>query len=397
MHIDPSITAEENIISAINHSNNGANFTVEDMSFGTPTEYDDVNHPEANTQVVATGTGNYNGTLPFFFRRTNLSKEIVYRKYKGGDYASIQDFLTHLGTVNSVRSDNLEIDITDIPDGTRRTTAIVTPISGSLLYVGSQKVIFDYKDGYVPPAVNPNLYYDVTIPAGSLNDGYQVFPTDSLLSGDITIDSSNGTVIGVHVDFARLDNGIEYPALCLIDMDGFIIATLSHVNTVGVIRTYHLSTTGSIHIGEVSTLRFISVSQLTASNHNSTSITINTITTSIPNGTMIKRTIKEVDVATSCIVVLEFYRKTVNAVTNYYRRITLVKTSTSDTSVPVESSIWDRLGDVAVGNVTLKNASGTLIWEGMPTYEIMIEDASISNIWSMLAITSIVSVITYAP
>lgn len=193
MLVDPSKTAFENMLAMLNLTN-GTEYTVEDVSFGPPVIYSDAAHPDYNTKVVLSGIGDYSGTMDIFYKRLDLDREIMYRNYEGGSFANVAAFMAFVEERNEIRGDNVRLELAELPDGTVEVTTRILPIADSWLYMGDREIIFRVSDEYVPPVADPAQHYDIDVPAGTLNDGKQVFASNARVVGSIEFVAA-GTVV----------------------------------------------------------------------------------------------------------------------------------------------------------------------------------------------------------
>jgi len=141
MIVDSSKSGFDNVLALLN-AGNGTDYTVDDVVFGPPSVYSDPAHPDHNTQLTVTGIGDWKGSKTVYYTRLDLDREIQYGNYPSGGYASVAAFLASVGTQSDVRADELVLGIASIPAAGTEVVTTITPVAGSLLYVGQKQIVF---------------------------------------------------------------------------------------------------------------------------------------------------------------------------------------------------------------------------------------------------------------
>lgn len=242
MLVDISKTAFQNMLELLN-TTNGTEYTAEDVAFGLPEAYSDPKYPDHNTRVQLTGLGEYSGTMMLYYARLDLAREIMYRNYQGGDFTTVPTFLDHVSIRNSVRRDNIRLDATTVPTGAFEVTSYILPIENSYLYIGSREIVFKPKTS-TSPSPDPTKYYEIDIPAGTLNDLHQDFASNARVEGAIDfVTKPNGDTqvkveYTVKPDYTEVQNR-TYPMAVLVDVNNQRLCPLSFTLKDGLVGQYY--------------------------------------------------------------------------------------------------------------------------------------------------------------
>lgn len=242
MLVDISKSAFQNMLELLN-TTNGTEYTADDVAFGLPEAYSDPKYPDHNTRVQLTGVGEYSGTMMLYYARLDLAREIMYRNYQGGEFTTVQAFLNHVGIRNSVRTDNIRLGSTTVPTGDFEVTSQILPIDNSYLYIGSREIVFKAKTS-VTPSPDPTKYYEIDIPAGSLNDLHQDFASNARVVGaiDFITKTNDDTLVKVEYtvkpDYTEVQNR-TYPMAVLVDVNNQRLCPLGFTLKDGLVGQHY--------------------------------------------------------------------------------------------------------------------------------------------------------------
>jgi hypothetical protein len=105
-----------------------------------PDEPDVVDRSADNTQIAATGKGDYSEVVQLTYRRLDLDFEVQFINYNKVDYTDWADFKTKFAVKNDIRVEELVFSVTDLPTTPGVNNVTVVPVAKSLIYFGTKTI-----------------------------------------------------------------------------------------------------------------------------------------------------------------------------------------------------------------------------------------------------------------
>lgn len=155
MYVDRTKSAADNMLALLN-TTNSATLTYADFSLGDPValapvylpkaDPEDPDEPEIvdrsadNTQIAATGKGDYSEVVTLTYRRLDLDFEVQYINYAAADFTDWADFKAEFAVKNDIRVEELVFSITDLPTTPGVNNVTINPVAKSLIYFGTKTI-----------------------------------------------------------------------------------------------------------------------------------------------------------------------------------------------------------------------------------------------------------------
>lgn len=155
MYVDRTKSAADNMLALINTTNE-ATLSFNDLTLGAPVALPPVYLPKAdpedpdepqvidrsadNTRIKVTGKGDYSDETDLTYRRLDLDFEVQYLRYEASDFTDWDDFKTKFAVKNDIRVQDLVFAPDAMPTTAGLNLVTITPISNSMLYVGSKNI-----------------------------------------------------------------------------------------------------------------------------------------------------------------------------------------------------------------------------------------------------------------
>jgi hypothetical protein len=141
---------------ALLNTTNDAELTYADFQLGDPTALPPVYLPPAdpedpdepqivdrsadNTQISATGKGDYSEVVQLTYRRLDLDFEVQFIRYDAVDYTDWADFKAKFAVKNDIRVEELVFNPAALPTVPGTYDIAVNPVAKSLIYFGTKTI-----------------------------------------------------------------------------------------------------------------------------------------------------------------------------------------------------------------------------------------------------------------
>ena len=155
MYVDRTKSAADNMLALLNTTNDAA-LTYADFQLGDPTALPPVYLPPAdpedpdepqivdrsadNTQISATGKGDYSEVVQLTYRRLDLDFEVQFIRYDAVDYTDWADFKAQFAVKNDIRVEELVFNPAVMPTVPGTHDIAVNPVAMSLIYFGTKTI-----------------------------------------------------------------------------------------------------------------------------------------------------------------------------------------------------------------------------------------------------------------
>lgn len=155
MYVDRTKSAADNMLALLNTTNDAA-LTHRDFELGDPIALPPVYLPKANpddpdepnivdrsadnTQISATGKGDYSEVVQLTYRRLDLDFEVQFIRYNQVDYTDWADFKDKFAVKNDIRVEELVFTPAVLPSIPGVHDITVNPVAKSLIYFGSKVI-----------------------------------------------------------------------------------------------------------------------------------------------------------------------------------------------------------------------------------------------------------------